>query len=176
MALLGFLKHKKKGDVALPPPPKAPVKDASFEQISGIADIRADKKDDSLPEFPSLPAEPSVSPLEIPVEHEQQAVAQKQVEEPVVFDKTVRVVEPSVEVVRKPVGVQKTFVSMDDYAKIMQGADVIRDRLNESESLIRRLNELRADETKTVDNWLAHLEDVEKKLALVDKVLSKAQV
>ncbi|MBI4141952.1 hypothetical protein HY484_03445 [Candidatus Woesearchaeota archaeon] len=170
MALLGFLKQKKKGEVDLPPPPKSPKKEESFEKISGIPDIRADEE--QLPEFPSLSAEDLTAelPVEIP------DVSEKRVEEPVVFDKTVRVVESVPEVVRKPVGVQKTFVSMDDYAKIMQSADVIRERLNESESLIRRLNELRAEETKTVEGWLAQLEDVEKKLANVDKVLAKAHV
>ena len=171
MALLGFLKQKKRSELELPPPPKAPEKNVSIEKISGIPDIRVgeQEKDEASPEFPSLPEQDS--PVELPQVEEPEKNA-----EPVVFDKTIRVVEHVSKVVRKPVGVQKTFVSMDDYARMMQGADVIRDRLNEAESLVRRLNELRADENKAVDVWLGHLEDVEKKLAHIDKMLAKAQV
>lgn len=187
MALLGLLKKKKKSELDLPPPPK--LEQEELSDISGIPDIRVGEELSppptkqkpktlelppeipvAMPEFPEFPSEDmGLSPEQpLPVE-------QKVSDENVVFDKTVRPFEEqNVEVVHKN-PVRKTFVSVDDYSTITESYEIVRSKLADAESLVRRLNELKVEENKIVDDWLAHLEEVEKKLAHVDKILAKAQ-
>lgn len=190
MSLLGLFKKKKSNVLELPPPPKFSVS----KELPDIEDIHArneqeelppapnpdlvpieensmpDDSSDLLPQFPSIPSQDE---FENPVF--EQVPAKK--DDALVFDKTIqREEQVPFEVIHKKPAAYKTFVSLDDYSAISHSAQVVSNSLAEAEALVKKLNQLRIEENKTVDKWLGRLEDIEKKLAHVDKVLARAQV
>ena len=77
------------------------------------------------------------------------------------------------EAVRKPVG--PAFVSVDDYRAIMDQSNRVRDKLAESEQFVNRLHEIKSEEESVFEKWRAQLEDVERKLGAIDRVIAKAK-
>ncbi len=189
MSLLGLFKKKKSDVLELPPPPKFSVS----KDLPDIEDIRVGEEQEELapapapdlvpieensmpdnssgllPQFPSIPTEDEENPVF------EQMSAKK--DDALVFDKTIRHEEQiPTEIIHKKPASYKTFVSLDDYSAISHSAQVVSNSLVEAEALVKKLNQLRIEENKTVDKWLGRLEDIEKKLAHVDKVLARAQI
>ncbi len=77
------------------------------------------------------------------------------------------------ETVRKPIG--PTFVSVDEYRNILDNSNRIRAKLSEAEEFMHRLDEVKAEEEKTFDKWRGQLEDVERKLAHIDRLIERAK-
>ena len=180
MALLGILKKKKKNELEIPPPP--PIQE---EQTIEIPDIKpqettAEKiplpkktvlpppiEPETLPEFPAMP--------ELPAE-EEEAKPIKKTEERIVYDKTVRSIsEIPPQVMHRSLTAVKTFVSYDDYTEITNNNEIINTKLAEAESLIKKLNDLKNEENKIIEEWLDNLENTAKKLAQVDRMLAQSQ-
>jgi hypothetical protein len=80
---------------------------------------------------------------------------------------------PDRETVRRPVG--PAFVSVDEYRTIMEHSDRVRSKLSEAEEFMHRLVEIKADEEKIFDKWRSQLEDIERKLGQIDRVIAKAK-
>ncbi len=112
-----------------------------------------------LPELPEAPTPDGMEPVE--------SRGPFTVEEPTL--------EPSgrVETVRRPVG--PAFVSVDEYRSILENSNRVRAKLVEAEEFVRRLNEIKAEEENAFEKWRVQLEDIERKLAHVDKVIAKAK-
>jgi len=153
-----FKKKKKLGAFELPPPP-LPLKPSSLEEE--IPSIRPLERAEELP----LPAS-----QEDTFEAQQEFVSPEETHEeksePVFTDRTERV----------SVAPRRLFVSVDDYKKVMQGTNVIRAKLIETESAIKRLSALTTEETHIIEKWSKELADVERKLSRVDQVVAKAQL
>ena len=149
-----FKKKKKLGAFELPPPP-LPLKPSSFEEE--IPSIRPLERAEELP----LPVS-----QEDTFEAQQEFVSPEEKSEPIFTDRTERV----------SVAPRRLFVSVDDYKKVMQGTNVIRAKLIETESAIKRLSALTTEETHIIEKWSKELADVERKLSRVDQVVAKAQL
>ena len=67
------------------------------------------------------------------------------------------------------------FVTAARFQNILNEADSIRDSIKETEETIRRINGLKEAEQKELEKWRAHIEDVEKKLNYVDRVIFKGE-
>lgn len=63
------------------------------------------------------------------------------------------------------------YVKSDDYRGILEGAARIRDNLKEAADIILRMNELRNEEDKEFEKWRLQLEDIQRKLTYVDKII-----
>lgn len=182
MSLLGLLKKQKKSELELPPPPPKDLSVFDIPEIRHGDEVPLPSgKSDEFPEVPEkLPELPELPYEEVSAELQPSVVEEPQPSKPeynVVFDKTVlQAKESPVEVIHKTVSVQKTFVSLDDYNTVMSSCDVVRSKLADAESLVARINELKAEENKAVDGWLDYLDEIEKKLAQADKVLARAQL
>jgi len=145
----------------LPELPAAP----SFEHDEGLAEAPA-------PELPELPAPEEAAPSwtpEIPEAPAMPELAQVEEHEVSVFDRTIAAPERAF----RPVG--PTFISVDEYRAIMENSNRVRAKLMEAEEFMRRLNEIKAEEEKTFERWRGQLEDVERKLGHIDRVIAKAQ-
>ncbi|MBD3361615.1 hypothetical protein GF358_02360 [Candidatus Woesearchaeota archaeon] len=187
-----FKKKKKDSKGALPPPsppedkPKIPVGD--FPKIVPEKELPpppANEKDMPELQFPVEEEEdkPTLPPPPKPAMPEQASFAPRPSVErpfpkfekpsPKVFDKTVEEELPSKKVVRPKL--QPIFVGVDDYKFILNNTNVIRSKLLEAEDFAKKLNSLKHKETKILDKWHSRIEEIDKKLTYVDKVLSKAQ-
>lgn len=184
--MVGFFTKKKQMALELPPPP-SPPNAAPLGDIPPIQPKPAEEQE-ALPELPEIlaheeielpeaptPEIPEIPPPEdhheetlLPVPEEKPVVPQLE-EVPAVFDQTI---EPQ-EIVRKPVG--PMFVSLDDYRTIMEHSNRVRAKLMESEDFLKHLNEIKVEEEKTFAKWQSQLEDIERKLGHVDRIIAKAQ-
>lgn len=185
--MFGFKKKQPLSLPELPPPPSPP----DFAKPQG--DIPMITPAEALPELPELPAAPGFEhdeevPApelpEVPRPEEAPALAEApEVSEapampelaPVdesevsVFDRTIAAPERAV----RPVG--PTFISVDEYRAIMENSNRVRAKLMEAEGFMHRLNEIKVEEEKTFERWRSQLEDVERKLGHIDRVIAKAQ-
>lgn len=157
MTFLDLFKKKKSLELDIPPPP---LSSKPFDEIPPIR--FAESAESTLPEFPQIPEE--VQP-EAPAAE----LFEKQTFLPVpALD------ENPIPQIRVPPA--QIFVSVDDYRKIMQNTNTIRARLIETESSLKHLSELRAEEEHLVERWSKELAEVERKLSRVDHAIAKAQV
>lgn len=82
------------------------------------------------------------------------------------------VVQPRNIVRRTP---EELFVSVSEYQDMKDSLATIHRSLEESESMINRMSELKNAEEELLDTWRGHLEDVEKKLSYVDQVIFEGE-
>jgi len=175
-----FKKKKKDSNKDLPPPLPPEIKRNSIPK-GDLPTIFPDKEFPKLPkkrDFPELnfPKMPKMPPEHKPVFSPPSLPKKsfprfKQI--PKVFDKTIEEKMPSKKIVKprlKPI-----FVDVDDYKSIINNTNVIRSKLLEAEDFAKKLNHLQDKEEKILDKWSSRLEELDKKLTYVDKVISKAQ-
>ncbi|MEM4247229.1 MAG: hypothetical protein QXR48_02835 [Candidatus Woesearchaeota archaeon] len=181
--MFGFGKKKKQSLPELPPPPSPP----EFPMPSGdIPEIRPREIPEAeLPEIPApeekpieLPEAPSPEMPEAPKVEETVPPLEEVPAEPVVPEETHEVSEIPAEVevpekVRMPVG--PAFVAVDEYNKIMESSNRVRAKLAEADEFMHRLNEIKAEEEKAFDKWRSHLEEIERKLSQIDRVIARAK-
>jgi len=80
-----------------------------------------------------------------------------------------RILPPRQEHLEKPF-----FVKVDDYRSILEGTTLIKNNLKEADEIISRLNELKNEGDREFEKWREKLEDVQRKLIYVDKVIFEA--
>lgn len=181
-----FFKKKKKGSPPeLPPPPEPPSED-----VRKLGDLPAIKPGmPSLPEevpAPEMPPAPEYAPNEIPAPELPEIPPPEEMPSRVPFpeipEETAPIaempeypapVEEKPERIRKPLGA--LFVAMDEYQKILDDSNKVRAKLMEAEEFVQHLKELKDEEEKTFARWRSHLEDVERKLTKIDRLLAKAK-
>lgn len=66
---------------------------------------------------------------------------------------------------------QPLFVKVGDYQDVVESTRTIKTTIDEAEKIIARLNEIRTEQEKEFAKWRVALEEVERKLAYVDKVI-----
>lgn len=170
-----FGKKKKQLEMPeLPPPPSPPglgppssdlapaIPESSLDipELPAPPDFEHDDSTIDLPEAPS-PELPQPEEVYAPIVPE----PMEEIHDVPVFEKE--------ETVRKPVG--PAFVSVDEYRIIMDSSNRVRAKLSEAEDYMHRLTEIKSEEDKLFDKWRAQLEDVERKLGNIDRVIAKAK-
>lgn len=186
--MINLFKKKKKvfrADLPPPMPPeemaKRPVGD--LPMIVPDEGMPSEAEEEEMPElqFPALPEESAEESVELPPPPRPEMPARpvekpfpKFVESaPKIFDKTIEEEMPSKKISRprlKPI-----FVGVDDYKMIVNNTNVIRSKLLEAEEFAKRLNQLKSEETRLLDKWQSRIEDIDKQLTYVDKVVGKSQ-
>jgi hypothetical protein len=176
-----FFKRKKMERAGVPPPPppaEGGVKEEAKEKkpIPELPPLESEKHLPSempeikpgeekkapsgMPEFPEAPKE------EKEAEKEKKA---EEVEEPATAEEEVKAPAPV-----KEIAVQK-FVTVSRFQTVLTEADAIRSSIRKAEEVIARINELKKEEEKEFSMWRAQLEDAEKKLGYIDKVIFKGE-
>ncbi len=190
--MFGFMRKKKQDSLPELPPPPSP---GEFPMPEGdIPSIQAPEMPENIeaPEFPSeeAPAELSEIPEpkmpEIPMPKAEEMAPFEEHEEPMVPDEEQATISAMPELseeeempiaeretVRKPV--EMAFVSVDEYRNIMDHSNRVRTKLDEADGFVHRLSEIKADEEKAFDKWRAQLEEIERKLGQIDRVIAKAK-
>lgn len=67
------------------------------------------------------------------------------------------------------------FVKVDEYKSILELLDAIKQRLSQARQLLARVNELKQQEDQQIATWSRDIEDVEERIASVDKSLLEPQ-
>jgi hypothetical protein len=63
------------------------------------------------------------------------------------------------------------YVKVDDYRAILESTTRIRDDIKDASDLVMRMNELKNEEDKEFEKWRQQLEDIQRKLTYVDKII-----
>lgn len=67
------------------------------------------------------------------------------------------------------------YVRMEDYRIMLEGTGRIKDNLGEAADLVIRLNELKNEEDREFEKWRTQLEDIQRKLTYIDKVIFESR-
>lgn len=68
------------------------------------------------------------------------------------------------------------FVKIDEYKDIADIMTLMREKLRQAKFLLDKIAELKAQEDAELATWAKELEDVESRVASVDKVLSEPSI
>ncbi len=63
------------------------------------------------------------------------------------------------------------FVRIDEYRDVLDVMNIVRNKLEEAKATITKINELKNEEDSELELWRTGVEEIERKLAFVDKVL-----
>ena len=63
------------------------------------------------------------------------------------------------------------FVRIDEYRDVLDVMNMVRNKLEEAKATITKINELKNEEVSELELWRTGVEEIERKLAFVDKVL-----
>lgn len=63
------------------------------------------------------------------------------------------------------------FVKVDEYKEILDVLDLIKGKINEIRATLGNINELRSEEDAEVSMWNSTIDDIEKKIEEIDKMM-----
>lgn len=63
------------------------------------------------------------------------------------------------------------FIKLDEYKDIMDIVNLIQQKIKQSRALLHRVEELKAQEDSQLEEWKASLDEVDKRMEFIDKVL-----
>lgn len=67
------------------------------------------------------------------------------------------------------------FVKIDEYRDILDVINVIKSKINDARHVLKRINELKAEEDNEVDLWTSNIGEVERKVEMIDKTLFEVE-
>ena len=63
------------------------------------------------------------------------------------------------------------FIKIDEYKDILDIINLIQQKIRHSRELLNKIEELKAQEDTQIDEWRAAIDEVDKKMNFIDKVL-----
>lgn len=69
----------------------------------------------------------------------------------------------------------QVFIKIEEYNKILETVRLVKDKLDEARDILKRISELKIEEYNQLGKWDSNLEEIEKKIASVDKALGKPE-
>ena len=63
------------------------------------------------------------------------------------------------------------FVKVDEYKEILDVLDLIKGKINEIRTTLGNINDLRGEEDSEVSMWNGTVDDIEKKIEDIDKMM-----
>ena len=63
------------------------------------------------------------------------------------------------------------FVKVDEYKEILDVLDMVKGKINEIRATLGNINELRNEEDSEVSMWNSTIDDIEKKIEDIDKMM-----
>lgn len=161
---MGLFAKKKQGSMELPPPP--PRKDDNinneFElpELPPFPEEKPEKEENLFAELPPLPAVPSFNETA----KERMPAKEFTIEAPA-----------ERQILTEKMPMKPLFVSVEDYKFILEGIDLVRKKILESQSAMDDLERLKTEEEKLLDEWKTRISDIEKKLEYIDRAVLKSE-
>ncbi len=63
------------------------------------------------------------------------------------------------------------FVKIEDYKDVVDVVDLLKAKLDEAKEILGKINQLRNEEDAELNLWTNELEEIDKKVAQIDKLL-----
>jgi hypothetical protein len=63
------------------------------------------------------------------------------------------------------------FVKVDDYRDVLDMLDLLKQKINDANGIIKNIRQIKEKEDHEIETWEASLEEVEARVAAIDKTL-----
>jgi hypothetical protein len=63
------------------------------------------------------------------------------------------------------------YVRIEEYKDVLDVINMVKNRLKQAKDTLRKINELKNEEDVEMEKWEAGLDQVERRIAFIDKVL-----
>ena len=63
------------------------------------------------------------------------------------------------------------YVKIDEYRDVLDIMSLLKEKVNEANEMLDKVNNLKAKEDSELDNWQASLDEIENKISAIDKTL-----
>ena len=63
------------------------------------------------------------------------------------------------------------FVKIDDYKDVLDVLSLLKEKINEANSILDEITELKSNEDAEIDNWKSTINEVNSKINSIDKTL-----
>lgn len=63
------------------------------------------------------------------------------------------------------------FVKIDDYKDVLDVLSLLKEKINEANSILDEITELKSNEDAEIDNWKSTINEVNSKVNSIDKTL-----
>ena len=63
------------------------------------------------------------------------------------------------------------FVRIDDYKDVLDIISIIRKKIDEAKSVLDKINDLKSKEDNIIEKWQENIDEVERKVDIIDKSL-----
>lgn len=63
------------------------------------------------------------------------------------------------------------FVKVDDYRDILDMIELLKQKINDANKILNSIKQVKAKEDQEIENWQMSLDEVETKVAAIDKTL-----
>jgi hypothetical protein len=67
----------------------------------------------------------------------------------------------------------QVFIKIEDYKKIISTVNLLKTKLEEAKEILKSISELKIQEYNQLSKWDSNLEEIEKRIKLVDQELGK---
>ena len=63
------------------------------------------------------------------------------------------------------------FVKIDDYKDVLDVVKLLKEKINEANSILDKINEVKSKEDAEIENWKHSIEEIKSKVSTIDKTL-----
>ena len=68
------------------------------------------------------------------------------------------------------------FVKISNYKEVLDVVDVLKAKLNDARETLHKINDLKSEEDKELSDWNKNLDDIDKRIRVIDKTLFEPDV
>jgi len=178
-----FKKKKTKAALEIPPPPTPEEAFPEKKEVVGKLEIPDKFHEIRFPkeEFPKIEEfelEEEHGAIELPEEAETEElfkpvleVAKPEIPEMPELPEIPEIIERRAEPVRMAAAEGPIFVKSRDYQEVLGKITKIKESVQQTENTFNRMNEIKNEKDKVLNQWKESLEDIQRKLIYVEKVL-----
>lgn len=68
------------------------------------------------------------------------------------------------------------FVKIDDYKDVLDIMSLLKEKINEANSILDKISEVKSKEDAEIENWRSNIEDLQLKISIMDKTILDVNV
>ncbi|MFT4304840.1 MAG: hypothetical protein ACMXX8_02005 [Candidatus Woesearchaeota archaeon] len=68
------------------------------------------------------------------------------------------------------------FVKIDDYKDVLDIMSLLKEKINEANSILDKISEVKSKEDAEIENWRSNIEDLQLKISTMDKTILDVNV
>lgn len=176
---MALFKKKKEGEGVIPAPPEYEFPETA-EMRKSIKNSKSSREIQELSEIhdmPELPEMPDIEQLDLDNPEETmeavQHVKPKRLVQEIKPSKHAKESRASMPIQSRANEGKALFIKIEKFREILASVEEVSRRVQEIESMIGKIKDIRVKEDQAMENWEEELSELKSKLDLIDKTLSE---